>query len=309
MVTHPLARTVCVSHNDANDLIEGMEATVAATSNELLGFPADARLLIVNADDFGMSHQGNAATIRAFQEGILTSTTLMLPCPWAPHAMQLLRENPDLPFGVHLTIVSEHDAMRWGPRASRDKVGSLIDDEGYFFRNSQAETLLAQARIDEVEIEFRAQIDAVLTAGLQPDHLDWHCLYDGGREDIFHLTFSLAREYGLALRTHTVEHAALLNKNGLPAVDRTVLDSYSLPIEGKQQRLEQMLRDLPAGLSEWAVHPGLGDAEAQAMEPGGWRVRQTDLDFVNSEAARQIIDEEQIVLMNYSAMQSAFQRS
>ncbi|MEZ4499038.1 MAG: ChbG/HpnK family deacetylase [Thermomicrobiales bacterium] len=95
-------------------------------ARELLGYPDGARLLIVNADDFGMSHSGNVATLQAFEEGILTSTTLMLPCPWAPHAMQMLRDHPDLPFGVHLTIVSEHDAMRWGPRAGR-KNGLFVD--------------------------------------------------------------------------------------------------------------------------------------------------------------------------------------
>ncbi|MBX3071815.1 MAG: polysaccharide deacetylase family protein [Thermomicrobiales bacterium] len=279
-----------------------------AKTNELLGYSADARLLIVNADDFGMSHQGNVATVRAFREGILTSTSLMLPCPWAPHAVRLLRENPALPFGIHLTIVSEHDSMRWGPRASRDKVRSLLDDEGYFFRNSQSSTLLGQATIEDVELEFRAQINGVLAIGLRPEHLDWHCLYDGGREDIFQLTVSLAREYGLAVRTHTQKHAAFVVQKGLPAVDRSVLDSYGIPIEGKQQILEQMLRQLPSGLSEWAVHPGLGDDEGKALEPDGWRVRQTDLDFVISDAACRIINEEGVVLIDYSVLRRTASR-
>lgn len=276
-------------------------------ARELLGYPDGARLLIVNADDFGMSHSGNVATLQAFEEGILTSTTLMLPCPWAPHAMQMLRDHPDLPFGVHLTIVSEHDAMRWGPRAGRKMVSSLIDDEGYFFRNSQSATLLAQAHIEEVECEYRAQIEAVLAAGFRPDHLDWHCLYDGGRQDIFELTVSLAREYGLAMRVHDGARATSLLADAWPVVDRGVLDSYSLPLENKQARLEQLLRDLPVGLSEWAMHPGLGDGEAQDMEPAGWSVRKTDLEFVLSPAVRRIIEEEAITLIDYRMLQTAWQ--
>jgi predicted glycoside hydrolase/deacetylase ChbG (UPF0249 family) len=274
-------------------------------TNALLGYPDDARLLIVNADDFGMCHSNNAATIRAFREGILTSATLMVSCSWAPEAMALLWANPDLPFGVHLTIVSEHDAMRWGPRASRDRVQSLIDDEGYFFRNSQAAALMAQAKLAEVETEYRAQIDTVFGAGLQPTHLDWHCLYDGGRPDIFELTVALAREYGLAMRVHDQSRADALAQGGLPVVDRGVLDSYSLDVEDKVEHYIQLLRDLPSGLSEWAVHPRLGDAEAQAMEPDAWQVRKTDFAFLISREAREVLADEGIILLGYRELGAA----
>src|SRR5436309_2367156 len=94
-------------------------------TNQLLGYPATARLLIVNADDFGMCHANNAATLQALGSGIATSTTLMAPCPWAPEAIEMLRAHPELPFGVHLTLISEHDNYRWGPLAPWDRVSSL----------------------------------------------------------------------------------------------------------------------------------------------------------------------------------------
>src|SRR4051794_2894078 len=102
--------------------------------NRLLGYPDDARLLIINADDFGMCHAINAATLRALREGIASSTTLMAPCPWAPHALRLLTEHPEIPFGVHLTIISEHSACRWGPLASKVTAPSLLDEAGCFHR-------------------------------------------------------------------------------------------------------------------------------------------------------------------------------
>src|SRR5215218_7567467 len=71
-------------------------------ANELLGYPADARLLIINADDFGMYHAINAAILRALTDGVVRSTTLMAPCPWALHAMRLVRDHPDVACGVHL---------------------------------------------------------------------------------------------------------------------------------------------------------------------------------------------------------------
>ena len=96
-------------------------------ANELLGYSADARLLIINADDFGMSHAINVAILRALTEGVVQSTTLMAPCPWALHAMRQIRDHPDIACGIHLTVVSEFADHRWGPLTPRDRVSSLLD--------------------------------------------------------------------------------------------------------------------------------------------------------------------------------------
>lgn len=275
-----------------------------ASTNRMLGYPDDARLLIVNCDDFGMSHAGNAATIEALTAGVATSTSLMVPCPWAREAMQMLREHSEIPFGVHLTIVSEFGVYRWGPVVSRERVPSLVDAGGCFLSDDRRDGLLDRARLDEVELEFRAQIDAVLTAGLAPTHLDFHCLADGGRQDIFDLAVGLAREHGLALRVHEPEHRRRLHGEGLPANDHPVLDSYRLDPATKAERYIALLRELPAGLSEWAVHPSLGDGEARALEPETWRVRRADYDFLISPEAQAVIEAEGIVLLDYRALQS-----
>ena len=75
----------------------------ATRANELLGFPADARLLIVNADDFGMCHGQNLGAIRSITEGIVSSCSLMASTPWCLHAAAFLRAHPEVPFAVHLT--------------------------------------------------------------------------------------------------------------------------------------------------------------------------------------------------------------
>jgi predicted glycoside hydrolase/deacetylase ChbG (UPF0249 family) len=285
-----------------------MEPVNGYGANRLLGYPDDARLLIVNADDFGMCHAINAATLRALREGIATSTTLMAPCPWAPHALRLLQEHPEIPFGVHLTVISEHRAYRWGPLTAKAAVPSLLDEVGYFYPDDRRQEFLARAKLDEVAAEFRAQIEAVLAARLRPTHLDWHCLADGGRADIFALTLRLAREYGLALRTHTRAAAEQCRRAGIPTVDHPVVDSYALGAVDKAARYARLLRALPPGLSEWAVHPSLGDAEARAMEPDGWRVRKADYDFLLSPEAREIPAEEGIVLVGYRALQQVLAR-
>src|SRR5215213_1925082 len=192
-------------------------------ANELLGYPPDARLLIINADDFGMYHAITAGILRTMTEGVVRSTTLMTPCPWALHAMGILREHPEIAFGVHLTIVTDFDDYRWRPLSPKALVPSLLDGAGYFHRNVPGQAYLTGLVLNEVEIEFRAQIDAVLAAGLHPTHLDFHCLRDGGRPDIFAMTLGLAREYGLAVRTFDLIEE--FQGQGLPTNDHLVVDS------------------------------------------------------------------------------------
>jgi predicted glycoside hydrolase/deacetylase ChbG (UPF0249 family) len=274
-------------------------------ANELLGYPQDARLLIVNADDFGVYHAVNAGILETLTNGVATSTTLMTPCPWALHAMRLLREHPEVSFGVHLTIIAEYPDYRWGPLSPRDQVPSLLDETGFFYVNDRQAELLDRARLDEIEIEFRTQVEAVLAANLTPTHLDWHCLRDGGRPDVFDLTFDLAREYGLALRVHDPARISRLQHQGLPTADYEIVDSTRLETEGKTARYVQMLRELPVGLSEWAVHPGLGTEEARAVD-SWWAKRAADVAFLISPEARETVREEGIILLDYRALQAVW---
>ena len=280
-------------------------------TNRLLGYPADARLLIVNADDFGMCHAVNEAIFRVLEHGIVRSTTLMVPCPWMLHAMHFLAEHPEIPFGIHLTSISEWPDYRWGPVAAREKVLSLLDkgqpgQARYFYDFQHMPEFLAQVRLDQLEMEFREQIETVLAAGFQPTHLDWHCLRIGDRSDINALMFRLAREYGLALRVAGRSWIEELQSQGFPTNDHDFLDSYSLDPANKAARYAQLLRELPVGLSEWAVHPGLDTPELLAIEPDGDRIRQTDFDFLTSQQAVDIVREEGIILLDYRALHAVW---
>src|SRR5687768_654626 len=94
-------------------------------SSEMLGFASDARVLIVNCDDFGMHDAVNTGVVESIERGIASSCSLMAPCLAATPAMQLLRDRPWIPFGVHLTLVREVDSFRWEPLAGSANVPSL----------------------------------------------------------------------------------------------------------------------------------------------------------------------------------------
>ena len=160
--------------------------------NEYLGFPKDTRLLIINGDDLGNSASANAAIFEAYHDGILTSMTLMAPCPWARDAMKYLKEHPEVPFGVHLTTTSEFETYRWGPLTSKDKVPSLLDGDDCFYKDIPG--FFKHASEEDVRIEFSAQIQMVLDAGLKPTHLDSHMGNYHLKEEFFLIARELACE-------------------------------------------------------------------------------------------------------------------
>jgi len=287
----------------------------APRANELLGYSADARLLIVNADDFGMCHGQNLGAIQSITEGLVTSCSLMASTPWLLHAAEFLRTHPEVSFAVHLTVVSEYRHFRWGPLAAPEDVPSLMDDSGYFFGDDRFDHILEAADIGELETEFRAQIEAVLGLGLKPTHLDSHYGPHEQRQDIFDLVVSLALEFGLAVRAGSPDLVRSLLDQGLPAAEHGVLDSGRIPHEAKATVLAARLRELPAGLSEWALHPGIATDELRAVmaDPrvpgvtGTPEGRQSDFDFAVSEEAARIVNAEGIRIIGYRELQQAWQ--
>jgi hypothetical protein len=121
------------------------------------------------------------------------------------------------------------------------------------------------------------------------------------------MTVRLAKEYGLAVRVFNRSTGEALQQRGLPTNDHDVLDSYRLDLVEKSAWYARALRELPGGLSEWAVHPALDTPEMQAIEPESWQVRPTDFAFLISQEARSIIEQEGIVLLSYKPLQKVWQ--
>src|SRR5437868_8469283 len=135
-----------------------------ATLAERLGYPPDARLLIVNCDDLGKSHASNVGVYQALREGVATSAGLMVPCPWAREAASRYRGED---VGVHLTLNAEYDLYRWGPITHAP---SLLDGDGGFPRTLEA--VWDHAGLDEVRRELRAQVARAIYWGFAASPLD-----------------------------------------------------------------------------------------------------------------------------------------
>jgi chitin disaccharide deacetylase len=142
------------------------------TYAEQLGFPAGKKVIIMHVDDAGMSYDSNQGTIKAIRDGVATSVSVMMPCPWVPGFVHYLKQNPDIDAGLHLTLTSEWKDYRWGPLAGKPTVKGLVDAEGALWPS--VADVVKNATADEVETEIRAQLERARTMGFEPTHMDSH---------------------------------------------------------------------------------------------------------------------------------------
>ncbi|MHB0960142.1 MAG: polysaccharide deacetylase family protein [Pirellulaceae bacterium] len=239
-----------------------------------------ARYLIIHADDAGMSHSANRGTIDAMEQGIVSSASIMVPCPWFVEIAEYARAHPERDFGIHLTLNCEWKRYRWGPVASRDKVPSLVDRDGYLWSNVRQ--VAEHAKTDEVEIELRAQIDRAKEFSVPITHLDTHMGSILARPDLIGIYVQLAIEYDvpiLFLRTIDEEIAkeypalaeqgrklqSVLEAHQLPMLDQMAQLYGEQPGRTRPQAYLETLRDLSPGVSQLIIHCGYDDAELRAI--------------------------------------------
>ena len=185
--------------------------------NVRLGYPADSKLLIINADDLAMSHSENDASLTAFDNKIITSATVMVPCPWFGEVAVYAKAHPDADLGLHLTLTAEWQTFRWGPVTPRTLVPSLVGPDGFFY--STTEEFARHAKVDEVETEVRAQIERARSMGLEPTHLDAHMHSLYATPALFAVLRKVARDYRLPIRMARNEQVF---RDLLPYVDAAV---------------------------------------------------------------------------------------
>jgi predicted glycoside hydrolase/deacetylase ChbG (UPF0249 family) len=293
-------------------------ASAQGTQNSLaekLGFPRDAKLLIVHADDVGVTHSVNAATIKGLESGLVNSASLMVPCPWFPEIADYAKTHPDADLGLHLTLTSERVYYRWGPVASKDKVPSLVDENGYFHHDWKPTTRINPK---EVDLELRAQIDRAYAMGLRPTHLDSHQyrLFDNG-PDLFEVVVRIAHDYKLPVfvaRDWFAERP-YLEKSLSPAdivIDHTITIDPSVAPDKWADFYKTALKNLQPGVTEFVIHLGFADDELKAAtrERDTWGAawRQRDFDFFTSQEFRQLLAAQNIKLITWREIAATAKR-
>src|SRR5215472_3802166 len=239
-----------------------------------LGYPAYAKLVILNADDLAVSHSEDVASFAALDNKFITSATVMVPCPWFTEVAAYAQAHSGVDLGLHLTFTSEWQTYRWGPVSMRALVPSLVGPDGYFYPNAQE--FAKHARLDEVELEIRAQIERALAMGLHPSHLDAHMHSLYVTPDLFRSMLKVAHEYKLPVRMASnidlFRPGLALMDPGDPVVDAIFSPGEEVPANGWKDYYVTLLKNLQPGVTEIFVHLAYDDAESQAMDGGPSRM-------------------------------------
>lgn len=234
---------------------------------------AGKRYVIIHADDAGMSHSVNAGTIEGMQKGIVSSASIMVPCPWFKEFAAFAKSNPELDYGIHLTLNSEWKNYRWGPVAPRDQVPSLIDEEKYLWDN--VGQVMQHVNVKDAEKELRAQIERARKFGVPLSHLDTHMGAVVSRPDLLEMYVNLGIEYQLPVlfvaNIDPKEHAliaekgrelkAVLEKNSLPVLDYLVQFYGEPDYEKRKGAYLDTLKNLKPGVTQIIIHCGVDGPE------------------------------------------------
>jgi predicted glycoside hydrolase/deacetylase ChbG (UPF0249 family) len=265
------------------------------TLAERLGRDADARLLIVNCDDLGSSHAANIGVYESLRDGLATSATLMVPCPWARDAAQRYMGED---VGVHLTLNAEHERYRWGPIT---RAPSLLDGDGGFPRT--IEDTWDHGDLDEVRRECRAQIERAILWGFDVSHLDSHCGTLQLRPEFFDVYLEMAVDFGLPLRlsgASTERHIGFPFRR-LAAEEGVVFPDHFVYVNGvgSRKEIERALFDLPPGVTEVYVHPAVDTPELRAIS-SDWSVRVDDHALVTDDGGfRALVERTGVELIGF----------
>jgi chitin disaccharide deacetylase len=274
---------------------------------ELLGYPRDSKLLIIHADDMGLANSVNTACIKAFENKGITSGSIMMPCPWALEIVRYVKDHPGMDVGVHLTMTAEWDLYKWGGISPSDQISSLLEPNGYFYPS--VEELGKVAKGADAEKELKAQIDKLISLGVQPTHIDTHMgsvLANPGLikiylnlSDIYHLPVLFPRAYlsgfppetakALGSKIYLIDNLFMLEPQ---MIKGNWIDAYKKGIS-----------ELKPGLNQMIVHVAIDNDEMKAISKGhddyGSAWRQHDLDLVLSSEFKDLLKANHIILITW----------
>lgn len=275
-----------------------------------LGYEKDAMLLIIHADDIGVSHSVNSASFDGFSTEIISSGSVMVPCPWFLEVADYAKLNPSHDLGLHLTLTSEWKNYKWSGISSKDKIGSLINDQGHFYPLNEGVRL--NATYKDVKRELNSQIKYSIDNGLNPTHLDTHMGSVTVTPEIVQAYFEVGHENSLPI---------LLSKEFrdiIEVIDTTKFDTSKLfwaekiyqksddsPIDYQSWKkfYINVISDIKPGLNVLLVHLGYDNEELKAItidHPNyGSTWRELDFKILQDKAFKKLIRERNIKLITW----------
>ena len=273
------------------------------------------KLLMIHADDAGLSHSQNRATMACLKEGMVNSYSIMVPCPGFDEIATFAKANPNYDYGIHLTLTCEWHNCRFGPTSPLSAVQSLVDGHGHFHKTRQE--LKEYGKAAEVYTELKAQIERALDFGLRPSHLDSHMYSIGASPQLFAIYKKLGQEYQLPvlLNKKLIQMAGLKPNHCLNDTDFCIDHVYLATFDDFKKghlksRYLEIVDQLAPGLNVLLIHPAFDDDEMKALtvdHPNfGSEWRQMDYDsFVDGETRSKLL-ENKVKLVSWKEITQQF---
>jgi predicted glycoside hydrolase/deacetylase ChbG (UPF0249 family) len=282
-----------------------------------LGLSDNDRGVIIHTDDIGMCH----ASVQAFKDlwafGTITSGAVMVPCPWFPAVVQMVRENPEMDMGVHATLNAEWESYRWGPVSTREQASGLLDADGYFHQWHPG--VYQNAKPEAVAVEANAQIEKALAAGIDVTHVDSHMgtimsplfiesYIQAGASRLLPNLLPRLSSQGINLmgsngHEKIVPLLQRMEEMGVPMVDAIL----GMPLEHGDDHIsvaKKLFSEAPVGITHFILHPSIDTAELRAIAPD-WPARVANYNAFMSDELQRVIESEAIKLVGYRQIREA----
>ena len=286
------------------------------TIAEQLGYPKNAKLLILHADDVGLSHSVNEATISAMEKGCVNSASIMVPCPWFTEIATYAREHPDKDFGLHITLTSEWSNYKWGPVTQPQIVPTLINKQGFLY--SSVDSVKQFATSAQVEEETRNQVRRAVQFGINPTHLDAHMFTIARKLDFLKSYIKVGREFKIPVfLAREIERDLNIKFDTILAKNEVVVDSIVTIMPQNMQSdaigfYTKALRNLGPGLTYFIIHTAYDMEEMKAITKGftdwGSAWRQTEYNFFSSPECAKLLKENNIQIVSWREIRDKLYR-
>lgn len=283
---------------------------------ERLGYPKDAKLVIIHADDLGVSHSENAASITAMEKGSVSSASIMVPCPWFPEIAAYAQSKPSADLGLHLTLTSEWKYYKWGPVTAKEKVPGLVNKNGFLY--SSVDSVYMNASVAEAEVEMRNQVIRAKHFGIDPTHLDAHMGTALYRLDFLRSYLKIGREFKIPVFIPRQLEIPLQVKFDTMISDKDVIVDHILSASpqdfknGFPEFYTNGLKNLKPGLTYLIIHTAYDDDEMRAVtvDHPDWGAawRQEDFNYFSSAECKKVLKENNIYVITWKEIRDKIVR-
>lgn len=268
-------------------------AKPSPTSRAVLNDIGVGTALILTADDFGRDHATNLGVMRGIEEGMVTSVALMPVGSAVDEAYEYISKHPALDVGVHLVLARDNMEPRWKPILPPEEVPTLVQSDRSF--STSIWWVLWKAHSDDIEKELEAQIQALISHGIEPTNLSFHKgFFQMHDPKTFSIVIKLARKYHLPVRRQAFFHDRAITEAGILSTDKVVCDFGTYSNRRKKRKFISSMDWLPRGITEFVLHLALEGEDEENMKS-----RAAELKVITDPEVKEYIRKKQINLIGF----------